>query len=337
MGSVTPLLALYDILREKYRCFWIGSFNGIEKRLIKSDALTYLAIPSGKLRRYFSFRNIFEPFFIFAGFIFSLVYLIIHRPMATVVSGSFISVPLVWAGWLLRIPIVVHQEDINIGLAARLTVPFATAVTTAFQKTLQGIKNKNKQWIGNPVRNIFFFANGAAARVKWKSSELPLVLVLGGGLGSQKINDAIVGIAHRLADSCQIIHIVGRSKTDLPRTANYRQMEFLGDELAEMMSAADLIVSRAGLSTLSEIAAAGKPSILIPLASVGQTANALYFAERGAAILLKEKNIGGLEEKILDILSDKEQRDKIVANVKAIFPPNAAEKLSFLVDKICAR
>ena len=103
------------------------------------------------------------------------------------------------------------------------------------------------------------------------------------------------------------------------------------------MCAADLIVSRAGLSTLSEIAAAGKPSILIPLASVGQTANALYFAERGAAILLKEKNIGGLEEKILDILSDKEQRDKIVANVKAIFPPNAAEKLSFLVDKICAR
>lgn len=322
-----PLLAVAEILQKDYECVWIGSFGGIEKKIIQQKKIKYIAIPSGKLRKYFSFANIFEPFFVLAGFLGSFFCLLAYNPRAVIVSGSFISVPLIWASWVLGIRRIVHQEDINIGLAGKLSIPLASAVTCSFPETAEKIRNKTKLFIGNPVRSAFRKPNIK----KWKTN-LPLILVLGGGLGSEKINKMITDIAAAVCKRAQIIHLTGRNKnfSSLNLEKNYKQIDFLGDELADVMAASDVIVSRAGLSTISEAAYLGKPMILIPLKGVGQDKNANYLLDRGAAVVVGE-NYFDLQKEILNLISDKHKMDKLSENIRKIFPPGAAEALAELV------
>ncbi|MFH1193785.1 MAG: UDP-N-acetylglucosamine--N-acetylmuramyl-(pentapeptide) pyrophosphoryl-undecaprenol N-acetylglucosamine transferase [bacterium] len=348
LGSVMPLLAVWEILQEKYDCFWIGSFRGMERELIKKKKIHYLAIPAGKIRKYFSVKNIGAPFFIIAGFLASIFYLLFYRPKAVVVSGSFISVPLVWAAWILGVRRVVHQEDIKIGLAGRLAMPFASVITTAFKETAEAIKRKNVFWIGNPVRRIFKNPDTE----KWQG-DLPLVLVLGGGLGSEKINQAVTKIAPELGESARLLHLTGKNKTiglpasptaekpfgfvapknsaGRPTSYNYKQVEFLGDDLAGAMVAADIIVSRAGLSTISELAFLGKPAVLIPLSGVGQMENAEYLAKKGAAVIVEEKRLDDLKNKLTGLFHNSDARRRLGANISKIFPPDAAEQLAGIV------
>ncbi|MBU1179843.1 UDP-N-acetylglucosamine--N-acetylmuramyl-(pentapeptide) pyrophosphoryl-undecaprenol N-acetylglucosamine transferase [Patescibacteria group bacterium] len=333
LGSVMPLLALWEKLRENYNCIWVGSRKGLERGFVEKKGIRYLAVPSGKIRRYFSVRNFFAPFFVFAGLKASLCHCLFFRPKAIVVMGSFVSVPLVWAGWILRIPVIVHQEDIDVGLAGKLTIPFARAVTTAFEETLQKIKHKNKHWVGNPVRNIFYSVNKNEAERKWKKGNRPVVLVSGGGLGSEKINRAVLNVARNINNECQIIDITGKDKKTIVNISNYRQIEQLDDEIAEVMEVADIVVSRAGLSTLSELSALGKPAILIPLKSVGQDKNARYFEKKAAAIVVDEDNLQNLDREIIELLENKEKRNKLAENIKKIFPPNAAKKMEEIVEK----
>ncbi|MFC1612601.1 glycosyltransferase [Patescibacteria group bacterium] len=333
LGSVMPLLALEENLCKRYDCVWVGSFRGPEKEFVKQRKIKYFGIPSGKMRRYFSLKNILSPIWIWWGLKFSAVYLLIQRPSLIIVSGSFVSVPLVWIGWLLGIPIIIHQEDMQIGLAGKLTIPFASLVTVAFEKTLKDIKNKNKSWIGNPVRKMFYSAKTEEAKKKWKKNNLPLVLVLGGGLGSEKINKAVVEVARQYNKKCQILDITGKDKKVIAKIPNYEQIEKLDDEMAEAMDAADIIVSRAGLSTLSELAVLGKPVILIPLKSVGQDENARHFANKGAAIIVNENRLETLGTKIIELLGNKQKQKELGDNIKKIFPPAPAKKFLELAEK----
>lgn len=222
MGSVMPLVALWELIKSDFDCVWIGSRRGMERAYIESLGIQYAPIPAGKLRHYLSVKTLLAPFFILAGFFVSAGLILVYRPKLIVVSGSFVSVPLVWAGYLAGILIIAHQEDIKVGLAGRLTMPFAAAVTTAFPETLKEIKNKNKFCIGNPVREIFSAQGGSAPggqspdTKKWQAppaGDLPLVLVLGGGLGSQKINQTIEKIAPEIAGQARILHLTGKNKT----------------------------------------------------------------------------------------------------------------------------
>lgn len=330
MGSVMPLVALWERVRGDFDCVWIGSRRGIEKAYIEGLGIKYKAIPAGKIRRYFDFRNFFAPFFILAGFLSSIGLLLIYRPKIIVVSGSFISVPLVWAAWILGIRRVVHQEDLEIGLAGRLTIPLASVVTCAFLETLKEKKNKNKFLIGNPVREIF----DDPETEKWNGN-LPLVLVLGGGLGSEKINRAVAEIAPKLAGQARILHLTGKNKNiGFPASDSYTQAEGLwGKDLAGAMAASDVVVSRAGLSTLSELSFLGKSAILIPLSGVGQDKNAKYFEKRGAAIIMGENDLAGLEKKLSELLQNENKRKELSLNIKKIFPPDAAEKLADIISK----
>lgn len=333
LGSVMPLLALWEKLRNDYSCIWIGSRNGLERGFVEKKGVRYFSIPSGKWRKYFSVKNFLTPFFVFAGLGASFWHCLLFRPKIIVVSGSFVSVPLVWAGWILRIPVIVHQEDINVGLAGKLSIPFASAATTAFESTLREIRRKNKSWIGNPARNIFYSVNKEEAKKKWKGSSLPLVLILGGGLGSEKINRAVLNIARNINDRCQIIDITGKNKKTIANIPNYRQIEQLDEEIAEAMAAADVVVSRAGLSTLSELGVLGKAVILIPLRGVGQRDNALYLEKQNAALIVSEENLETLEREIKKLLENKNKRDALGDNIKKIFPPDSAEKLIKIIEK----
>ena len=328
MGSVMPLIAVWEILRKNYECIWIGGTRGIEKKVIKEKNIRYIGIPAGKIRKYLSAKNILAPFLILAGFITSLFYLLIYRPYAIIVSGSFISTPLIWASWILGIRSIVHQEDIKIGLSGRLTIPLASAVTTAFKETSEAIKQKNVYWIGNPIREIFKDLKDAEIK-KWKKGNLPLILILGGGLGSERINNAVKIIAPSLADKAHIIHLTGKNKTNHLKIKNYTQLEYAGDELAPLMAAADIVVSRAGLSTIGELAFLGKPTILIPLQGVGQEENADYFFRKNAAVVVDE-NAGKLKKELLELLAGNNKREALGKNIKNIFPPDSAEALARL-------
>ncbi len=346
MGSVMPLVALWELIKSDFDCVWIGSRRGMERAYIESLGIQYAPIPAGKLRHYLSVKTLLAPFFILAGFFVSAGLILVYRPKLIVVSGSFVSVPLVWAGYLAGILIIAHQEDIKVGLAGRLTMPFAAAVTTAFPETLKEIKNKNKFCIGNPVREIFSAQGGSAPggqspdTKKWQAppaGDLPLVLVLGGGLGSQKINQTIEKIAPEIAGQARILHLTGKNKTvgvAKPYSGYERREGLWGGELAGAMAAADGAVSRAGLSTLGELSALGKAVILVPLPGVGQTENAEYFAKRGAALIVPQDDADELLEKIKMLLQDDEKRKTLGENIKKIFPTNAAEKLKDMIKKL---
>ncbi|MBU4421381.1 glycosyltransferase [Candidatus Parcubacteria bacterium] len=323
LGSVMPLLSLWEDLQNDYDCYWIGSRKGVERDFIKKRGIKYFAIPSGKYSRYFRIKNLLTPFLAFLGLKFSFWYCIKIRPQLIIVSGSFVSVPLVWAGWILRIPVIVHQEDINIGLAGKLTFPFASFITTAFEVTAEAIKQKKVFWIGNPVRNIFYDADKREADKKWKSDSLPLILFLGGGIGSSSLNKTAVSFAKKNEGKCNIINITGKDKVEKAQSSNYKQMEQVDEDFAGLMLAADIVVSRAGLSTISELSALGKAVILIPLKGVGQIDNARFLKERKAAVLADEED---LEEKLEGLLKDKEKIMELEKNIKNIFPSHPKEK-----------
>ncbi len=355
MGSVMPLVALWELVRHDFDCIWIGSRKGVERAYIEGLGIQYAPIPAGKLRRYFSIKTLLTPLFMLMGFFASVGLIVAYRPKRIVVSGSFVSVPLVWAGFLAGIPIIAHQEDLRVGLAGRLTMPFASVATCAFPETLKQIKNKNKFCIGNPVREIFQQSDLQGRSLSFTrnvlvNESLPLVLVLGGGLGSQKINQMIEKIAPELSGQARILHLTGKNKTPVVERfafttgqavgvakpyKNYERLEGLwGEELAGAMAAADIVVSRAGLSTLGELSALGKAVILIPLAGVGQNDNAEYFAKRGAALIARQDDAPGLLEKIKMLLQDGEKIKALGGNIKKIFPDGAAETLKNILKKL---
>lgn len=336
MGSVMPLVALWERLGDDFKCIWIGSRKGVEKSYIEGLGIKYLAITSAKFRRYFDFRTFFAPLFVFLGFLESLRFLAAFRPKALVVTGSFVSVPLVLAAWICRVPVIVHQEDLRIGLAGRLTLPFASVATFAFQETMATSQHKNKFLIGNPVRRIFEEIDELAAAKKWKEDGLPFILVLGGSLGAQKLNEAMAAIVPDLAGRARIFHLTGKNKTvGSLAPYSYQQAEGLwGKDLAHTMAAADIVISRAGMSTISELAALGKPAILAPLADVGQKENAAYLAERGAALVADDGNVQDLKEKIIGLLENMERRRIFGENIKKIFSADAAEKLAEIIKKL---
>lgn len=329
LGSVMPLLALWEELRKDYDCFWVGSLRGIEKEYIKERKIKYLGIPSGKIRKYFSFKNFLAPIFVIAGLKISFLTCLFYRPKLIIVSGSFISVPLVWAGWLLKIPIIVHQEDIRIGLAGKLTFPLARKITSAFEN-----RPKGAIWIGNPIRKIFYNINTKKAKERFKKTSLPLVLVLGGGLGSEKINNELLRIASKINDKCEILDITGKGKKKEVDIKNYKQIETLDEDFADVLAVADIVVSRAGASTLSELSFLGKPVILIPLESVGQKENAMHFVKKDAAIIIEEKDLEKLEGMILNLLKDKKKQEKLKKNIKKMSPQNPTKNFLEVIQKI---
>jgi len=332
MGSVMPLFALIDDLKNKYQVFWIGSFRGPEKLFLLNNKVNYFSIPSGKLRKYFSLKNLFAPIFIFSGFIASFLILLFNSPKILIVSGSFVSVPVVWSAWLLKIPIIVHQEDIKIGLAGKLSIKFAKVVTTSFKETLDLVKNENKVWLGNPIRKNFLNIENEDIK-KWKIDSLPLIVVLGGGLGAEDINKAIADLVPEICNSTKIIHITGVGKEKDIKNKNYKQFDFLDKEFYSLLASADIVISRAGLSTITELSCLSKPSILIPLNGVGQLENAKYLEKNNACILLESQNLEKLKDIIKNILKDKEKQKILSRNINKIFPPNANLEMIKIIDK----
>lgn len=294
-GHVTPNMALMPALeRLGWEISYIGSSGGMEADIIQEINIPFYGISSGKLRRYFDWQNFIDPFKILKGVVDAYGILRHLQPHVIFSKGGFVTVPVIVGAWLNRIPIIIHESDFSPGLANKIALPFAAAVCLTFPETLEYVKTGIVT--GLPIRSEIL--NGDRQRgysFCGFNQELPILLVIGGSSGSTRINGAVRQILGDLTARFQIIHGCGKGNLDpsLDGIWGYRQVEYLGAELADVLAIADLVVCRAGANTIFELLALRKPHLLIPLprtASRGdQILNATSFQRQGySAVLLEE-------------------------------------------------
>lgn len=309
-GHVTPNLALIPSLRELgYEIRYIGSYQGIEKKLIEDAGIPYYGISSGKLRRYFDLKNFSDPFRVIKGYGESLKLLNTYKPDVIFSKGGFVAVPVVWAAGHYHIPAIIHESDMTPGLANKLCIPYARKVCCNFPETLQYLPKEKAVLTGSPIRQELLSGDKLTGiRYAGMTSEKPVILVIGGSLGSEAINRAVRNVLPRLLEEYQVIHICGKDHLDesLNGTRGYVQYEYVDAPLRHLFAAADLIVSRAGANSICEILALRKPNVLIPLPAASsrgdQILNAGSFAEQGFSTVLEEENLNA--ETLCHAISD---------------------------------
>ena len=311
-GHVSPNQALIPLLLESgWEIHYIGTKNGIERTLIEPmEGVTYHAVSSGKLRRYFDLKNFSDPFRVIAGFFQSVFLLSRIRPDVLFSKGGFASVPAVFAAALLRVPVVMHESDLTPGLANRLCKPFAKRVCTTFPECAESLGPKGLH-TGTPLRAALFSGDRARGlALMGFSGERPVLLMTGGSLGAQSVNAVLREALPQLTARYDVCHLCGRGNLDasLEGAAGYRQFEYLTDELPDVFAAADLVLSRAGSNSLSELLALRKPMLLVPYHSGrgDQVQNAASLKARGLAHVLPQQELTAarLTEEIADLERD---------------------------------
>ncbi len=298
-GHVTPHLALIPRLQALgYDLHYIGTANGIERAIIEPTGLPYASISAGKLRRYFSWENFVDFFRVLLGCWQAFWLLRRLKPVAVFAKGGFVSVPVIVAAWLNRVPAVTHESDMTPGLANRLTAPFAQKICYTFLETARHLPTAKRVLTGTPVRETLLDGNvGRGRQTCHFTADKPVLLVIGGSLGAQAINLALRQALPELLKRFQICHICGKGNMDsaLVNMAGYCQFEYVNAELADFFAMSDAVISRAGANTLFELLALRKPALLIPLskkASRGdQILNARSFVEQGYSLILEEENL----------------------------------------------
>ncbi len=293
-GHVYPGLSVAESLQAKdseIRILWIGSDKGMEKPIVEGAGIEFIGIPSGKLRRYFSLKNVTDIFRIAAGFFKAGALMNKYKPDLIFSKGGFVSVPPVAAAGFRKIPVITHESDVTPGLATRINKRFSDDILVSYAGTANYFPGYNVIVSGNPVRAAIFNADSANGRRLSGAGKRKIIFVIGGSQGALQVNHLVEELLPWLTENFFVIHQTGKHPYDGETGAFYRRMEYIGDELPDLMAAADLIISRAGASTLWETAALGKPSILIPLgtgASRGdQSRNAESFREAGASVVLE--------------------------------------------------
>lgn len=331
-GSVTPLLAVYQELKQddSLDFIFVGTKKGPEKALVEQESLAFVSILSGKWRRYFSWQNFFDLFKIFLAFFQSLCLFCRWRPKLLMSAGGFVSVPLAWAAKILGVPVLIHQQDIRPGLANKLMAWTAKKITVSFEKSLHDYGSK-AVWLGNPVKKE------VGESFLSLDEKKPLLLVVGGGTGSASINQLISEIIDQLLSECQVVHIIGEGKGAFKEKPGYYPFPFLSHaRLITLLEKSDLVLSRAGLGLISELSYYQKPSIIIPMPDSHQEDNAKILADKGAALVLSEKDLSAerLLFEILELLKNKSARQKLGAQMSSIMKREANKSMAELVKSL---
>lgn len=296
-GHVTPNLALLPSLRkEEFEIHYIGSYNGIERRLIEDAGIPYDGISSGKLRRYFDIKNFSDPLRVLKGYGQAKRLMKQYRPDIVFSKGGFVSVPVVLAAKHYKIPVIIHESDMTPGLANKICIPAAKKVCCNFPETLNYLPKDKAVLSGSPIREELLTGDRLSGlQYASLSANRPVILVIGGSLGSVTVNHAVRSILPKLLSQFQVIHICGKGNLDesLIGTSGYVQYEYVDKPLRHLFAAADLIISRAGANSICEILALRKPNILIPLSAAAsrgdQILNANSFAKQGFSTVLEEE------------------------------------------------
>ena len=299
-GHVTPNIALIPSLREAgYEISYIGSYEGIEKRLIEEQNIPYYGISSGKLRRYFDPKNFTDPFRVIKGFFESSKLMKEIKPDIVFSKGGFVSVPVVLAAKICHIPAIIHESDITPGLANKIAIPGATKVCCNFPETLKYLPKEKAVFTGSPIRQELLSGNADAALTfcKLPAKSKPVLLIIGGSTGSKVINTIVRASLPTLLKNYLVIHLCGKNNLDasLEGMAGYVQLEYAGKELADLFALSDIVISRAGANAIFELLALRKPNILIPLSAAAsrgdQILNANSFKNSGYSYVLEEEKL----------------------------------------------
>ncbi len=321
-GHVTPHLSLIPRLKEMgYEIHYIGT-NGIEKQMIaKIPDIQYHEVKSGKLRRYFSWQNFIDPFKVVWGALQSVAAIARIKPDVCFSKGGFVSVPVVVGAWLCRVPTVCHESDLTPGLANRICTKFAKKVCTTFAECARVIGPKGVH-TGTPLRpELFRGSRAAGLALAGFDGSKPVLLMTGGSLGAQSVNKCLREALPELLPHMDVLHLCGKGNLDkeLLRLKGYCQKEFLSEEMADALAVADIVLSRAGSNTLSELLALQKPMLLVPYplgASRGdQIQNAKSYAAQGLARVLMQEDMTAqtMTDGLLKLLEEKDVLLKALA------------------------
>lgn len=302
-GHVTPNLALIPKLKELgYEIQYIGSKDGIEKEIIEKENIKYYGISSGKLRRYFDWKNFSDPFRVLKGISEAKKIIKKEKPNIVFSKGGFVSVPVVIAAHSKKVPVIAHESDITPGLANKISTPYCTKVCVTFPESLNSISKNKGILTGTPIRpEILTGSKLIGLKLCNFSSKKPVLMVIGGSLGSEYINNIIRKIIGELLKDFNIIHICGKGNLDRsmdndPKiNGGYRQFEYVNEELPHLMQVSDIVISRAGANVIFELLALKKPNLLIPLSKRSsrgdQILNAKSFEKSGYSMVLEEEEI----------------------------------------------
>lgn len=349
-GHLTPLVAVAEKLKAKLgpeaNILYVGSGAKMEKDIMAENGIRAKFVVSGKMRRYFSIQNFFDLFKIPVGFLQSLWILLRFMPDVIFSKGGYVAVPIVLAAWIYRIPIMIHESDSAPGVANQFLSKFANRIAVAYPASEEYFPKEKTALVGNPIR--FQVTEGDAHILRQElgfTESRKTILVLGGSQGSKVINDAIIKILPHLLQHFQIIHQTGIDNLESVKSEaafmgvkaghdGYAPFGFMNaNKLRDSFALADLVISRAGATFITEIAANGKAAILIPLESSAndhQRMNAYALAHIGAADVLEEGNLGEhiLIENIEKIMNDDALQQNMIKEIKTFYHPQAADVIA---------
>lgn len=353
-GPIMPLFAVAEEWRNEDAAIWpvVLDVKGsvAEHQTVEKD-YQFERVIAGKFRRYFSWHTFMLPFQLLVGIFQSIMLIKKYRPIAVLGAGGFVQLPVIFAAWLLKVPRFIHQQDVSVTLSNALCAPFADRVTVAFESSIrdfpQGtglgkkyVRTEKVIWTGNPKID----PTDAKMMNKIKALEhfglhrdLPVLLVVGGGTGAVGLNNLIYDNLGSLTKVVQILHSTGKGKADVQKQENYHPFDYISD-MDKAYVAADIVVSRAGLGALTDIAEHKKPAIIIPMPDSHQEVNAELLFKKKAALVLdqnettSEKLIGVIRE----LLFNTELSEQLGKNFHNLFPPHAAHKVYKVISNYLA-
>ena len=353
-GPVVPLMALRKTLLEQHpqtEFLFIGTANGPELQIVKNEHVQFKAIAAGKFHRYFTLKNFVAPFLVITGFFQSLFILKKFKPNIVVSAGGFVAVPVVIAARLLNIQALIHQQDSTPSLTNMILAPFANKITVAFEKStkdfysgsgLFGFKKQTKViWTGNPFHQEFLKTYTESEKQEIRKSlgipeRIPVLLVLGGGTGALGINTLLQSALPELVRTFFVIHAAGKGKAIVYENPNYKAFDFIIN-VPEIFSISDIIVSRAGLSTITELSVSHKVSIIIPMPNSHQEANAALLQNAEAAMVLNqnETNAEQFVKIIKNLLYDAALQEALAKNISTLLPIDSNRRIATIVVSLC--
>ncbi len=357
-GHIFPLVAVAEELEKQYGdidFLYIGTKSQMGE--VAEGAMTEMNIPTknvmtGKMRRYFSLQYFLDFFRIPVGVLQSLWHLLIFMPDAVFSKGGYASIPIVFAAWIYHIPILTHDSDAVPGWANRVCGKFSQYIAISYAISKKYFIESKTVITGNPIRTAMMEGVQLRGYERWGFTESkPTILIIGGSQGAKAINDAIVRILPELSKIAQVLHVTGKEQHgEVLRLAaefgfksgrhRYVAVPFLDrTEMADAYAVADIIVSRSGANSITEIAANHKVAIFVPLARSAnnhQYMNAYEISKIGGALVLEESNLGTniLFEKIDQLLHNKELRGQLQEKIYNFYHPNAALDISAGVMKM---
>ena len=339
-GHVTPNIAMIPRLKELgYEISYIGTYNGIEKKLIEEIGIPYYGISSGKLRRYFDLKNFTDPFRVNKGFGDAKRILKKIKPDVVFSKGGFVTVPVVLMAAHLHIPVVIHESDMTPGLANKIALPKATKICCNFPETKELFSDRATV-TGTPIRQELFNGDKEKAREFCGfTDDKPTLLVVGGSTGSVAINKAIWGCLDELLKEFNVIHLTGKDKLnpDIKDKKGYVQYEFIKEQLPDMFALADVVISRAGANAICELLAIRKPNLLIPLSKAAsrrdQILNAQSFEKSGYSYVIEEEAVSN-ETLLTGIREVYSNRDKYIEAMQTSELADSITSITSIIDSL---